>query len=112
MAGVRVCESAVVPTALDTLWAQIRSLDFCRLNLGGVTGSETGEGESPFKVGSTRRVTFDHGGVWFVRLLELSDSAHLLSWEVYRAEPATAFTSRIDSLQLRPVSLAAAPGRS
>jgi hypothetical protein len=84
-------------------WDVVRPLDFSKLTPGLVRSSVV-NGTSADQVGSSRVITYKSGDVWTVKVVELSDLEHKISWETVTAEPAVSFSSRIDTIQLRRVS--------
>ncbi|KAJ1533932.1 hypothetical protein HK405_000250, partial [Cladochytrium tenue] len=62
------------------------------------------EGGSPDAVGSVRRVTYTDGAVEELRIVELSDLSHSLSYEVFASTPPSRAAAALHSVRLIPVT--------
>jgi alanyl-tRNA synthetase len=93
----------VVPAPIDGVWSKVRNLDFAALFPGSVASCTVEDGPAD-KVGSLRRVVYNDGAVWTIKLMELSDAERTLKWVLISADPAAAFTSRTDTLKLTRVT--------
>ena len=57
-----------------------------------MASTEWTDGEAG-RVDSTVKITYTNGAVWYLRVTELSERNHSLSYELVQAEPATSVTS-------------------
>lgn len=101
--ATRVWESNVINAPINVVWENIRSLDFKSILPGTVENCKVVDGPAD-KVGSLREITYRNGAVWTVKLMELSDASHQVSWIMVSAEPAAQFSSRSDTLKLKRVT--------
>lgn len=68
-----------------------------------MASTEWTDGEAG-RVDSTVKITYTNGAVWYLRVTELSERNHSLSYELVQAEPATSVTSIVGEFQFKSVS--------
>jgi len=98
--ATRVHESAVIVASIADVWAVIRGLNFSFLS---TVEKVDVEGHAD-AVGSLRTITYKDKTQQKVKLVELSDAAHKLSWELIESNPPTLALSAIHTLALRRIS--------
>ncbi len=96
----RIYESAIIAHPIGVLWDAIRGLDFSWLP---EVKSASAQAKSGV-VGSTRELTYKDGTVQTIRVTEVSDQHHSLSYEVISSVPAISYLSVIHSFRLHRVS--------
>jgi len=69
-----------------------------------VARSELEAGASASKVGGVRRVTYKDATVQRVKLLELSDAEHSVTYEVIESTPAVSYLSAVHTINLRRIT--------
>jgi len=100
--ATRVHESGPVDASVERVWDILRPLDFSFLPT--VATSVVEDRDSPARVGSVRRVVFKDGTVQLLKLTELHDANHTLTWDVIMSEPAVSYTSAVHTIRLRRVT--------
>jgi len=97
-----VHESGVIHQLIDRVWEVLRPLDLSFLTA--VAGTEFEAGASSSKVGGVRRVTYRDGTVQRVKLVELSDAEHTLTYDVIESIPPVRYLSAIHTVKLRRIT--------
>jgi len=92
----------VIQQSIDRVWEVLRPLDLSFLSA--VSRSELEAGASCSKVGGVRRVTYRDGTIQRVKLLELSDAEHSVTYEVIESTPAVSYLSAIHTISLRRIT--------
>lgn len=100
--ATRVHESGVIQQSIDRVWDVVRPLDLSFLST--VARTELEAGASSSKVGGVRRVTYRDGTVQRLKLGELSDAEHRLTYEVIESTPPVPYLSAIHTIHLRRVT--------
>ncbi|KAF9300943.1 hypothetical protein BGZ74_007319 [Mortierella antarctica] len=100
MSVTRVVESRVIDAPIEIVWAKVRTvkLDFWRA----VDHVEAHGGLG--EVGSTRKITFKDGAIQEVKVVELSDLAHFVSYDFIEATPPVEFMSALHTITVRKVT--------
>jgi len=99
--ATRVFESALIQYPIDEVWNVLHHLDFSFLST--VAKSDV-EGKTPDEVGSIRNVTYKDKTVQRVKLVELSENEHKLSYELIESIPAVSVLSVVHTWRLRRVT--------
>jgi adenylate kinase len=99
--STRVHESGVVSAPISQVWELIRPLNFTFLPN---VVSATCEGKSPAEVGVVTRVVYLDRMVQRIKLLELSDASHTVSWDLLESEPPISVLSSSRTLKLRRIT--------
>jgi Ca2+-binding EF-hand superfamily protein len=100
--STRVHESGVIHQSIDRVWEVLRPLDLSFLNA--VARTELEAGASSSKVGGVRRVTYRDGTIQRVKLVELSDAEHSLTYDVIESTPPVSYLSAIHTVKLRRIT--------
>ncbi|KAG0220993.1 hypothetical protein B0O80DRAFT_472503 [Mortierella sp. GBAus27b] len=100
MSVTRVAESRVIEAPIETVWAHVRPVDLSFWTAVSKVDTFGGAGE----VGSSRKISFKDGAVQDVRIVELSDLAHSVTFEFIAAEPPVDFVSAMQTITLRRVT--------
>ncbi|ORZ21786.1 hypothetical protein BCR41DRAFT_385228 [Lobosporangium transversale] len=100
MSVTRVVESRVIDAPIDIVWPFVRSVE---LSFWRAVKSVEVKG-SASEVGSTRKISFHDGAVQEVKIVELSDLTHSVSYDFIEAEPAVDFMSALHTISLRKVT--------
>jgi hypothetical protein len=99
--ATRVYESRVVSASVDVVWDKIRSLDFSKwLDTVSKVDIQGGAGE----VGSLRKVEFKDGTLQTLKVLELSDLNHTITYEIIESQPAISVMSAVHTIALKRIS--------
>jgi glutathione S-transferase/predicted transcriptional regulator len=105
--ATRVWESTVIDAPVAAVWALVRPLDFSYMS---TVASASVEGKlAPSEVGSLHVISYKAGTgtstmVQKLRLSELSDSKHSISWDLVESTPAHHTMSASYSIRLRPIT--------
>ncbi|KAF9405243.1 hypothetical protein BGZ94_003677, partial [Podila epigama] len=85
---------------LDSVWAKVRpvKLDFWKAVKHVDVHGGLGE------VGSTRKISFNDGAVQEVKIVELSDLEHSVTFDFIQANPPVEFMSALHTISLRKVT--------
>jgi len=97
-----VHESGVVDGSIDKVWDLLRPLDFSFLSA--VATSVVEGRQNPARVGSVRRVIYRDGTLQRIKLMELNDASHTVTYDVITSEPPVPYTSAIHTIRLRRVT--------
>jgi Ca2+-binding EF-hand superfamily protein len=97
-----VHESGVIHQPIDRVWEVLRPLDFSFQNA--VARTELEAGASSAKVGGVRRVTYRDGTLQRVKLVELSDANHSVTYDVIESTPAVRYMSAIHTVRLTRIT--------
>jgi len=100
--ATRVYESGVIQQSIDRVWEVLRPLNLSFL--ASVSRSEIEGGVSCSKVGGIRKVTYKDRTVQRIRLSELSDAEHSLTYEIVTSEPEVKYLSAIHTVTLRRIT--------
>ncbi|KAF9165939.1 hypothetical protein DFQ27_009592 [Actinomortierella ambigua] len=101
MSVTRVIESRVIDAPIDLVWKQVRSAE---LSFWSAIKSAKVEQGSSSEVGSLRTFAFKDGSVQQVKVVELSDLGHFLSFDFIQSEPAVGYMSALHTIHLRKVT--------
>jgi len=100
--ATRVWESTVIDAPIEAIWALCRPLDFSYL---GTVASAAVEGKlGASEVGSVRAITYKDKTVQKLKLTELSDAKHTVSWDLIESTPAHHVLSASYSVRLRHIT--------
>jgi len=100
--ATRVWESAVIDGPIDAVWALVRPLDFSYL---GTVASAAVEGKlGPNEVGSVHVITYKDKTVQKLKVTELSDAKHSVSWDLIESNPPHHVLSASYSIRLRHIT--------
>jgi len=100
--ATRIWESAVLPSGIDAAWSAIRPMNFAWNP--NVAGAAVEDGKSASEVGAVVKVTYKDKTVQRVRIAEISDATHSISWEMVESQPAVPIMSVIHTIKLRRVT--------
>ncbi|KAG0305526.1 hypothetical protein BGZ98_004006 [Dissophora globulifera] len=100
MSVTRVVESRVIEAPIDIVWKHVRTVELSFWNAVSRVEISGGAGE----VGSTRKISFKDGAVQEVKIVELSDLAHFVSFDFIEAQPPVEFMSALHTITLRKVT--------
>jgi len=101
--STRVWQSTIINAPIAKVWSIVRPLDFVYLPRVSTVDLE-GKGTHPDQVGAERIVWYVDQTQQRLRLLELSDSRHEITWELVSSDPPTIVLSSIHTIRLRRVS--------
>jgi len=100
--STRVYESALIAAPIDKVWERVRPVDFKFLD---TVKSTVMEGKADAaEVGGIRTITYQEGTVQKIKLTELSDARHMISYELVESTPAVSVLSAVHTIQLRRVT--------
>jgi len=97
-----VFESGVISSNIDQVWNVIRSLDLSFQ--ASVASCAVEAGKNADEVGSVRVITYKDGTTQRVKLLELSDATHTITYELIESKPAITVMSAVHTITLRRVT--------
>jgi len=100
--ATRVHESGAVDASIDKVWDILRPLDFSFLPA--VATSVVEGRQNPARVGGVRRVIYKDGTLQRIKLMELNDATHTLTYDVITSEPPVPYSSAIHTIRLRRVT--------
>jgi len=100
--ATRVHESGAVDASIDKVWDILRPLDFSFLPA--VATSVVEGRQSASRVGSVRRVIYKDGTLQRIKLMELNDASHTVTYDVITSEPPVPYSSAIHTIRLRRVT--------
>ncbi|KNC77137.1 hypothetical protein SARC_10396 [Sphaeroforma arctica JP610] len=101
MSTTRVHESCVIKAPIEKIWTSVRNGQFTfwsSLKSAEVSGVEG-------QVGGTITLTFKDDTVQVVKILEISDYLHTLTYELVSSEPAISVMSAIHTIKLNKVTV-------
>jgi len=97
-----VYESVIIDAPLDHVWDKLHLLDF-RFQ-GNVRAVQLEDKANPNTVGGFRRVTYADGTVQRIKLVELSEAGHYITWDVVESVPAVTYMSATHTIRCRRVT--------
>ncbi|KAG0049252.1 hypothetical protein BGZ83_005924 [Gryganskiella cystojenkinii] len=100
MSVTRVVESRIIEAPIDIVWKHVRTVELKFWKAVKHVHVHGGLGE----VGSTRKISFNDGAVQEVKVVELSDLAHFVSFDFIEASPPVEFMSALHTISLRRVT--------
>jgi len=100
--ATRVWESAIINAPLDSVWALVRPLTLSWNRF--VTATEVEDKKSASEVGAVVRVTYRDGTVQRIRVIELSDATHTISWELIESTPEVGVLGAAHTVRVRRVT--------
>jgi len=98
-----VWQSTILNAPIAKVWSLIRPLDFVYLPTVATVDLE-GKDAHPDIVGGERIVWYTDGTMQRLRLLELSETRHEVTWELVSSEPPTRVLSSIHTVRLRRIT--------
>ncbi|KAF8983235.1 Sister chromatid cohesion protein DCC1 [Entomortierella lignicola] len=100
MSVTRVVESRVIEAPIDIVWTHVRTVE-----LGFWTAVKSVQVEGGVsEVGSTRKISFKDGALQEVKIVELSDLSHTVSFDFIEAQPPVEFMSALHTITLHKVT--------
>jgi len=100
--ATRVWESTVIDGPIESVWGLIRPLDFSYMN---TVASSSVEGKlSANEVGSVHVITYKDKTIQKLKVTELSDAKHSVSWDLIESTPAHHVLSASYSIRLRHIT--------
>jgi len=100
--STHVYESAVIKAPLSVVWEKVRPIDF-KFNAA-VKSSELVGGASSSEVGGVRKITYADKTVQSIKLTELSDATHSITYELIESKPAITVMSAVHTINLRRIT--------
>ncbi|CAO3565780.1 unnamed protein product [Mortierella alpina] len=100
MSVTRVVESRVIDAPVEIVWKHVRTVE---LGFWKAVKNVQVQG-APGEVGGIRKISFNDGAVQEVKIVELSDLAHSVSFDFIEAQPPVAFMSAMHTIALRKVT--------
>jgi len=100
--ATRIWNSAVIEAPIDQVWAELRSFKFAWNPL--VTGTDVEEKKSASEVGAVLRVSYKDKTVQRLKVVEISDLTHTLSWDLIESVPHVTVLSASHTVKLRRIS--------
>ncbi|GJJ76888.1 hypothetical protein EMPS_09247 [Entomortierella parvispora] len=100
MSVTRVVESRIIEAPIEIVWKHVRTVELKFWKAVKHVAVQGGLGE----VGSTRTISFNDGAVQEVKVVELSDLAHFVSFDFIEAQPPVGFMSALHTISLRRVT--------
>jgi len=100
-----VYETTIIPFSFSTTWQTLRSFDFAFLSSvkeSSLTGDS--KGDSTVTVGSDLSIVYADKTVQTIKVLEISDSIHRLTYQLISSEPPIDVLSVVHSIRLHRVS--------
>jgi len=100
--ATRVWESTVIDGPIEAVWALVRPLDFSYMN---TVASSSVEGKlGANEVGSVHVITYKDKTVQKLKVTELSDAKHSVSWDLIESSPPHHVLSASWSIRLRHIT--------
>lgn len=96
-------ESVVIKAPIGKVWETLRTFNFDKFLPSSFKSVKFNSG-SPNEVGSIFEVEYKEGSVWTFRLVEISETKRVLSWELISAEPQITFSSLLTTVRLYQVT--------
>lgn len=96
-------ESCVLAAPVGNVWEALRTFDFVKLFPTNVKSIKFTSGSNN-EVGSIFQVEYKDGSLWTFRLVEISETKRVISFELISAEPEITFSSLLNSFRLIKVS--------
>eukprot|EP01134_Creolimax_fragrantissima_P005109 CFRG5109T1 len=100
MSTTRVHESCVIKAPIDKVWGAVRNGDFAFWKMVKTATKSDQDG----LVGGTVKLEFADNTVQTVKILEISDYMHSLTYELIGSEPAITVMSAIHTIKLNRVT--------
>jgi len=100
--ATRVHESGAVDAPIDKVWDLLRPLDFSFLPA--VATSVVEGRQHAARVGGVRRVIYKDGTLQRIKLMELNDATHTLTYDVITSEPPVPYSSAVHTIRIRRVT--------
>lgn len=101
--GSTISVSAIVEKHIETLWNEIRVMNFAWMpHLQECTSTSEGD---EIKIDDTRTLVFDDGTVQTVAIRGLDGYDHNAMWELLSSEPSVSFSGAVYSVHLEKVTL-------
>ncbi|KND00278.1 uncharacterized protein SPPG_04607 [Spizellomyces punctatus DAOM BR117] len=100
--ATRVQESRVFPHPINVVWNHVRPADF-KFWTSAVKETQV-EGGLPGEVGSQRKVTFKDGTVQRYQIVELSDLAYFITYEMIESNPPIKSSAALHTIKLRKIT--------
>jgi hypothetical protein len=100
--ATRVWESAILSASIDASWAALRPMNFA-FNTN-VAKAEMEDGKSASEVGAVVRVTYKDKTVQRLKISEISDATHSVSWDMIESIPTISYMSASHTIKLRRVT--------
>ncbi|KAF9105586.1 hypothetical protein BGX27_009560 [Mortierella sp. AM989] len=100
MSVTRVVESRIIEAPIDVVWTLVRTVELGFWSAVKHVSTHGGASE----VGSTRKIYFNDGAVQEVKIVELSDLNHSVSYDFIEAQPPVEFMSALHTITLRKVT--------
>jgi len=100
--ATRVHESAILDFPLWKVWKLVRPLDFVYMPTVATVRLEDDNQQD--SIGTSRTVIYNDGTKQVIRLLELSDARHSVTWELLQSEPEAKTMGVIHTVRLRRVT--------
>ena len=96
-------ESCVLDINISKVWNSLRSFELDKILSSHVKSVKFISG-NPNEIGSVFEVEYIDGSLWTNRLLEISESNRVLSWELIGALPETSYSSMVTTIRLSKVT--------
>lgn len=96
-------ESTVINKPVSKVWEALRTFEWNKYNPTAVKSVKFLSG-GPNEVGSEFEVEYSDGAKWVNRIVEISELARHLSYELIMAEPSVPFTTMLNSIALFKVT--------
>ncbi|KAF9982229.1 hypothetical protein BGZ65_003106 [Modicella reniformis] len=98
MSVTKIIESRIIEAPIESVWSLVRPVDLGFWKA--VNKVEMNGGA----VGSTRKILFNDGAMQEVKVVELSDIAHFVTFDFIEAQPPVGFMSALHTIALRRVT--------
>ena len=92
-----------MPAKLETVWEKFRDWKFDEMAPNFYATTEWIDGAAG-RVDSTIKITYKNGATWCLRVTELSERSHKLSYEVVQTEPATSVSSMVGEFSFERIT--------
>ncbi len=96
-------ESCVIPACIGDVWEQIRAFNFSKLFPSYVKNVKFVDGNCN-SVGSLFTFEYVDGSVWTFKLLEISESRRVISFDLISAEPEVGYSSMMTVFRFNRVT--------
>jgi hypothetical protein len=96
-------ESCVLNAPVGNVWEGLKSFQFDKMLTSHVKTVKFSSG-SPNEIGSLFDVEYTDGSVWSHRIVEISESKRIISYELIGATPEISFSSMVTTIRLYKVS--------
>jgi len=98
----RVWESAILTAPIDSVWAALRSMNFAYNP--NVASAQVEDAKSASEVGAIVKVSYKDKTVQRLKISEISDATHSVSWDMIESIPPIPFMSVAHTIKLRRVT--------